>query len=430
VGTRVRALGFFLPQCPGLGIVRTMSIIPSISDHFNEYLIGGASLITMLSIFASKALGRFAIPSLIAFLGIGMLAGSEGLGGIYFDNAWAAQFVGLVALAFIIFTGGFHTEWKQIRGLLKEGTVLSTIGVVLTAVMIGGFSSYLLKIPLPIGMLLGAIVSSTDAAAVFSVLRSRSIRLRGDMLALLEFESASNDPVAVLLTIGIIHYVMSEQATHQELVFMITQQIMVGLAAGYALGRLASLVMERMTLEYKGLYPVLLMSFVCLGYAITDVLGGSGFLAVYIMGICMGRTRFVHKASLQDFFDGLSWLSQIAMFVVLGLLVFPSRLITVWSSGLIIAFFIMFVARPASVFLTMLPFRMGIREKTLISWVGLRGSVPIVLATFPVVAGVPHAGKIFDIVFFIVLVSIAVQGVSIPWVTRWLGLESQDEYVV
>ncbi len=397
----------------------------SLGSYVNEYMIGGAAFIIMLSILVSRALGRFAIPSLAVFLGIGMLAGSEGLGGITFDNAWVAQFIGLLALAIIIFSGGFHTEWKEIRPLLKEGAALATVSVILTAIMIGAFAAYWIDIPIIGGMLLGAIVSSTDAAAVFSVLRSRNVNMRKDIRALLEFESASNDPMAVLLTIGVIEYIMSRHVGHNLFVLVMAQQIAVGLVVGYAFARATVFLLERIRLDYKGLYPVLLLSLVCITYALTDVLGGSGFLAVYVMGVTMGHRRFLHRALLQDFFEGLAWLSQIAMFVIMGLLVFPSRLATIWQHGLVIAAFIMFVARPASTMITLAPFRMGWRERVLISWTGLRGSVPILLATFPIVAGVPHADKIFDTVFFVVLISILVQGITIPPFARMLGLTEE-----
>lgn len=395
-------------------------------DHLNEYLIGGASFIVLLSLFASKAFGRFAIPSLAVFLGVGMLAGSEGLGGVFFDNAWVAQFVGVIALAIIIFSGGFHTEWKEVRPRLVPGALLSTLGVVLTAGMVGIFSSWLLRLPLATGLLLGAIVSSTDAAAVFSVLRSQNMPLRIDMRALLEFESASNDPMAVLLTVGVIHYIADGASAHFRVAPLMLQQVGVGLAVGYAMARASIVLIERVKLDFRGMYPVLLLALVCIDYALTDVLGGSAFLATYVTGVAMGCRRFLHKAALQDFFDGLTWLSQITMFVVMGLLVFPSQLVSVWWPALLIAAFIMFVARPASVLLMLLPFRMGWREKLFVSWVGLRGSVPIVLATLPILAGVAHADLIFDVVFFIVLVSVLVQGTSIPFLARGLGLNVEN----
>lgn len=394
-------------------------------DHTIEYILCSVALLLILSVLISKIVSRFAVPALLVFLVIGMLAGSEGFGGIYFDNAWMAQFIGVVALIFIIFSGGFNTNWKGIQPIIKEGCILSTVGVFITALSVGLFSNYVLSLPLSTCLLLGAIISSTDAAAVFSVLRSKSVNLKGNLSPLLEFESASNDPMAVLLTIGMIQVIGGADAGKGDFILFLVKQLAIGASAGFFMGKFISVTMKRLHLEYEGLYPPLVIALVLVTYGVTAILGGSGFLAVYIAGIILGQHRFLHKESLLHFHEGLAWLMQITMFVILGLLVFPSRLVGVIKEGLIISVFLVLAARPLSVFLPLIFSKTTLREKVFVSWVGLRGSVPIVLATFPLMADVPHADKIFNMVFFIVLTSILIQGTSIPFVAKWLKVDAK-----
>ncbi len=389
-----------------------------------EYLLIGTSSLLLLSIVASRFIGTWGIPSLLIFLVIGMLAGSDGPGGIYFDDPWAAQSLGVVALIFILFAGGLDTDWRQVRPVLGQGLVLSTLGVLLTALLVGLFVSYVLRFPLLEGLLVGAIVSSTDAAAVFGILRSRKVTLKGNLKPLLEFESGSNDPMAVFLTLGLIHLLTRPGSSAGFLIPMFLWQMALGGLGGYGAGRIAILIINHIRLEYEGLYPVLTMALTLLTYGGITWLGGNGFLAIYIAGLMMGNGNFIHKKSLIRFHDGLAWLMQIGMFLTLGLLVFPSRLVPVLGSGLLIAAFLMIAGRPVSVFLSLLFSPLGIREKTLISWVGLRGAVPIILATFPLLAGIPEADTIFNVVFFIVLTSVLLQGTSIPLVARWLKADA------
>ena len=394
-------------------------------DQTTEYIIFAVAILLILSIALSKAVSRLALPALLVFLAIGMLAGSEGLGGIYFDNPSVAQFIGVLALSLIIFAGGFHTKWDSIRPVMWTGIALSTVGVLITALVVGTLSSYLFEMPFKYCLLLGAIVCSTDAAAVFSVLRSRKVNLKGSLAPLLEFESASNDPMAVLLTIGFIQVIMGADASSWMFVLFFIKQLVFGAVAGYLIGRIAIWLMHHFKLEYEGLYPPLLISLVLFAYSATALIGGSGFLAVYIAGIMMARSEFPRKKSLMEFHDGLAWMMQIMMFVILGLLVFPSELVKVAVPGLIISAVLMFVARPVSVFLPLVFSKStSLRERTLISWVGLRGSVPIVLATFPLLAGVPYADVIFNVVFFIVLTSVLVQATSISFIARRLKLDA------
>ena len=389
-----------------------------------EHVLVAASVLLLLSVLASKASAKLGVPALLLFLALGMLAGSDGPGGIYFDNARLAQSLGVVALALILFSGGLDTEWSSVRAVLWQGLALSTLGVFVTTLLIGVFAKLVLGFSLLEGLLLGAIVSSTDAAAVFSVLRARSAGLKGHVAPLLELESGSNDPMAVFLTTGIIGMMTSGEAGPLTLVPMFIQQMALGAALGYGLGKLIITIINHLRLEYEGLYPVLTLSLILLTYGAAASLGGNGFLAVYIAGLVMGKEDFIHKRSVMRFHDGLAWLMQITMFLTLGLLVFPSHLLPVAGLALSVALFLMLAARPISVFVALSLSRLQLNEKMFISWVGLRGAVPIVLATFPLLAGLPKAEMLFDLVFFIVLTSILLQGTSIPLFARLLALDT------
>lgn len=388
-----------------------------------EYLLLGASILLLVSVLASKASSRLGIPVLLLFLAIGMFAGSDGPGGIHFDNPSLAQSLGVVALAFILFAGGLDTEWASVQSQLGRGVVLSTLGVAITAGLVGLFATTVVGFSWLEGLLIGAIVSSTDAAAVFAVMRSRDVSLRKPLKSLLELESGSNDPMAVFLTIGLISLITGASTSVLDLVSMFIRQMVVGAAIGYGTGKLMVVLINRLRLEYDGLYPVLTLSLVLLTYSGSAWLGGNGFLAVYLAGLMMGNRDFIHKRSLLRFHDGLAWLMQIAMFIALGLQVFPTQLVPVAGIGLFFALFLMIFARPVAVFLTLAFTRLSLREKTMIAWVGLRGAVPIVLATFPLLAGIPQAAMMFNLVFFIVLTSVLLQGTSIPLVARWLQVD-------
>ena len=390
---------------------------------FTDYILVGISLVLLLSVFASKVAERFGIPALLLFLALGMLIGSEGVGGIYFDDAALAQFIGVVALAFILFSGGVSTEWNAVRPVLQQGAILSTVGVFLTALIMSVFAQALLGFSFLHGLLLGSIVSSTDAAAVFSILRSKSLGLKGRLRHLLELESGSNDPMAVLLTIVAIQLITQAITSLPTLIFFFVRQMILGAVFGYGMGKGMVYLVNRLRLGYKGLYPVLTLSLVLLTYGLTEFVGGNGFLAVYLAGIIAGNQDFIHKKSLMHFHDGMAWLMQITMFLTLGLLVFPSQLIPIAGMGMLLTGCLMFVARPLSVIVCSLPFSTGWREKTFISWVGLRGAVPIILATYPYLAKLPQADLIFNIIFFIVLTSVLFQGTSVPLAARWLQVD-------
>jgi potassium/hydrogen antiporter len=387
--------------------------------HIEPLLIVACALV-LLSVVASKASSRFGVPALLLFLAIGMAAGSEGVGGISFDDAGLARSVGVVALALILFSGGLDSHIAGIRPILARGVVLSTLGVLVAATLTGLFAAVAADLPLLQALLLGAVVSSTDAAAVFSVLRTRNVGLPGAVRDLLEFESGSNDAMAVFLTVSLIGLIDDPGKAAWSPAGEFVLQMGLGGALGYAMGKGTTWAINRARLDHEGLYPVLSLALVLLTYSLTAVVGGNGFLAVYVAGIVMGSSVYLHKRSLTRFHDGLAWLMQITMFLTLGLLVFPSRLVPVIGVGLLVSAFLIFVARPASVYLSLAGSRFSLREQTLIGWIGLRGAVPIILATFPLVAGVPHSERLFSIVFFIVLVSAVLQGTTIPVVARWL----------
>lgn len=397
-----------------------------------EYALLGAALLLLVSIISSKISGKLGIPVLLLFLIVGMLAGSEGPGGIYFDNAWIAQFLGVVALVFILFAGGLDTDWKSVRPVLGMGLSLATVGVLISAALVGLLAGFALGFSPLEGLLLGAIVSSTDAAAVFAVLRSKGINLKDRLAPLIELESGSNDPMAVFLTAGLTELLARPQqsglALGVSLLGLVPEfalEMALGSILGYLLGQATVLLINRIRLDYEGLYPVLTLSLMLLVYGGTATVGGNGFLAVYIAGLVVGNSDFVHKRSLTRFHDGIAWLMQIAMFLALGLLVFPSRIIPVVGSGVVVALFLMFVARPASVFAALSFARIDWREKAFVGWVGLRGAVPIILATFPLLAGIPNASLIFNLVFFIVLFSVLLQGTTLGPVARWLRVEAR-----
>ncbi len=389
-----------------------------------EQILLGAAALLIVSVIASKASGQLGVPALVLFLAIGMLAGSEGVGGIYFDNAQIAQAIGVVALAFILFSGGLDTNWQAVRPVLWPGLALSTVGVVLTAGGVGLFATLVLGTTPAEGLLLGAIVSSTDAAAVFAVLRARGVHLKWPLEPLLELESGSNDPMAVLLTLGLTRLLIAPGTSLLDLGILFVQQAVLGLLFGYVIARLAIIIINRICLGYDGLYSVLTIAVVLVSYAAPAALGGSGFLSTYVAGLVMGRYDFVHKRSLSRFHDGLAWLMQIAMFLTLGLLVFPSQLIPMTGMALLTAAVLTLVARPIAVFVTLLPFRLDTRAKLFVSWVGLRGATPIVLATFPLLAGVPNANALFNLVFFVVITSVLVQGTTVPFISRLLKLNA------
>lgn len=388
-----------------------------------EQVLLAVALLLVLSIAASKASGRLGVPALLVFLALGMLAGSDGIGGIEFNNAAQAQALGVVALVFILFAGGLETNWRFVKRSVWRAASLATFGVIATALIVAWFAWAFLHMSPAGGFLIGAIISSTDAAAVFAILRARGVKLDEDIAATLEVESGSNDPMAVFLTTGAIQLLLDSNLPVWTLAISFVREMSLGAIVGLAAGWLAVRMLNGIQLEYDGLYPVLTIAVVMMTYSLTDLIGGNGFLAVYLAGIVMGNHNFIQRRTLTRFHDGIAWLMQIAMFLTLGLLVFPKQLLTVTGISLATAGVLMFVARPIATFLGLALSNLNVREKTVIAWVGLRGAVPIILATFPLLAGVPQAQTIFHIVFFVVLTSVIVQGTTLGVVARWLRVD-------
>lgn len=387
-----------------------------------DYLLLTGAILLLLSILLAKSLDKIGIPTLLLFIGIGMLAGSEGIGGIYFDDPSLAQSIGIISLVFILFSGGLDTNWKETKIAVKPAFTLATLGVVVTAVIIALFVMLIFKTTFLWGLLIGSIISSTDAAAVFSILRVGNVNLKRDLKPTLELESGSNDPMAVFLTVGTIELLLNADKSFVDLIIYFALQFFVGAIIGLAFGKFMVYLINKLKFSYEGIYPVFALALCFLIYSVPTLVSGSGFLAVYIAGIIVGNSKIVHQKALIRFFDGLAVLSQIAMFLTLGLLVFPSRLMDVLWTGLLVSGILIFVARPISVFITLIPFKYNLKEKTFISWVGLRGAVPIILATFPLIMGVENSNLIFNLVFFVVLTSSLVQGWSLKFVSKKLDL--------
>ena len=392
-----------------------------------DHIIFLSAVLAILGVLASKLSPRFGVPVLVLFLGVGMLAGEDGIGRIFFDNADAAHAIGTFALILILFDGGLQTSKKSILQAWKPAALLATLGVVGTAVLTGVAAMIILDLPLYKGLLLGAIVGSTDAAAVFSVLRNAGIRIPAKIKSTLELESASNDPMAIFLTIGLITLIQDSTTKPLDLLFLFASQMGVGAAVGLVIGGIAVWLFRRVTLMAIGLYPVFVMLFGVLAFGLAANLNGSGFLATFITGVIVGNSRFAYQRNTFVFLDGLAWLGQIAMFVILGLLVTPTELFVNWKECLLIAFVLIFIARPLVVMPILLLSKFSFKASLLISWVGLRGSVPIILAIFPLIFGMPYAELIFNVVFFIVLISALLQGSTLPFAARKLGLVLDDE---
>jgi cell volume regulation protein A len=395
-----------------------------------ELILFVISILFFLSILASKAGYKFGVPALLLFLAVGMLFGSDGLG-IQFENIQVAQAIGTISLCIILFSGGMDTKISDIRPIIAQGVVLATIGVFLTAILTGiliwwvlGMTMESMGIGLLTSLLLAATMSSTDSASVFSILRSKNLNLKNNLRPMLELESGSNDPMAYILTITLIDIAtMGSQPNYLVAFGTLLFQLAVGAIAGYALGKLAVRVINKLDIDNASLYPILVFTFCIFIFSATFFLKGNGYLAVYVGGLVIGNTRFVHKRSSVNFFDGMAWISQLLMFLTLGLLVNPHELVPIIVPGLIISFLMILVTRPLSVFISLLPFRkMSLKDKTFVSWVGLRGAVPIIFAIILLAENVPHARLMFNLVFFCTLVSLIVQGSTLSQMAVWLGL--------
>ncbi|WP_405396539.1 potassium/proton antiporter [Maribacter sp. Asnod2-G09] len=391
----------------------------------NILLVG--SILLFISIIVGKTSYKFGVPTLILFLAIGMLAGSDGIGGIQFDDPKLAQFIGIVSLNFILFSGGLDTNWKAVKPILKEGIMLSTLGVLLTALTLGTFVYYVTDFTIYESMLLGSIVSSTDAAAVFSILRSKNLALKSNLRPTLELESGSNDPMAYVLTLAFLTLVINQDLSVLSIIPLFLKQMILGGIGGFAFGKLSEIIINKIKLGFEGLYPVLVIALMFITFSATDAVGGNGFLAIYICAVYLGNQDLIHKSTILKMFDGMAWLMQIVLFLTLGLLVFPSQIVPYLGIGLLISVFLILIARPVSVFLSLMFFKMKIGRRFYISWVGLRGAVPIVFATYPLLAGIDKANIIFSIVFFISVSSVLIQGTTLSIFAKWLNVALPDE---
>lgn len=391
-----------------------------------------ASVLLFFSLIAGKTGYKFGVPTLLLFLFIGIIAGSGGLG-IEFSSPQLAQYIGVVALNIILFSGGLDTRISELRPIVREGVVLATVGVLLTALITGLFIYWLtnsilqsITFSLLESLLLAGIMSSTDSASVFSILRSKNLTLKQNLRPLLELESGSNDPMAYMITIVLIQLLNTPEISGWMVLLKFLQQLLFGAGAGYLLGKYAVRLINKISLDNDALYSVLMITVMFFIYGFTAIIGGNGFLAVYIGGLMIGNHKVVHRRSMMRFFDGLTWLFQIIMFLSLGLLVEPRELLPIAGVGIIVGLFMILVSRPLSVFISLTPFRnLTTKARVFTSWVGLRGAVPIIFATYPWINDVPQAKMMFNIVFFITILSLMVQGTTVSLMAKWLGLSKE-----
>lgn len=387
------------------------------------------SVLIFISILVGRIGNKLGVPALLLFLGVGMLFGSDGFG-IKFDNMEMAEAIGTVALCIILFSGGMNTKFKEIKPIIGQGITLATVGVLLTAGITGLFAWWLsgllvpsMGITLLTAFLLSSVMSSTDSAAVFAILGENS-NLKNNLKPTLEFESGSNDPMAYMLTITFIDLIkVGGQPDIPNVILSIIIQLVIGAAAGLLIGKLGVKILNKIKINNEVYYPIIVLTICIFIFSSTYFVNGNGYLAVYIGGLIIGNSKFVTKRTTFKLFDAIAWLSQMVMFLTLGLLVNPKELLPVAIPALLIGLFMIFVARPLSVFISLLPFRkVTFKDKVFISWVGLRGAVPIIFAILPFTAGIPHAGFIFNIVFFITLLSVLLQGTLLTKVAGWLDL--------
>ncbi|MEQ2528699.1 potassium/proton antiporter [Robertmurraya yapensis] len=382
-----------------------------------------AATFLIVGVLTTKFSSRLGVPSLVLFIMVGIIMGSDVLGIIYFDNAQLAQMIGILALIIILFEGGIQTSWKSVKPVIAPSLSLATIGVLITSGIVALAAKFILDIGWLESILFGAIVGSTDAAAVFAVLKGQNIKPR--IAATLEAESGSNDPMAVLLTISAIELLMNPEASIMSMIGLFIVQIVVGLLLGLVFGKLAVTALNKINLDSSGLYPVFAIAFALLTYGATAFLKGSGLLAVYIAAIIIGNAENIaYKHSIFRFSEGFAWMMQILMFVILGLLVFPSQLFTwdILSKGLLMSMILMLIARPIAVYLSTIKMGFSKNELVFLSWAGLKGAVPIVLATYPLLAHVEGSSLIFNVVFFVVLTSCLIHGSTITMLAQKLGL--------
>lgn len=387
-------------------------------------LLTAAGILLLAAVLLSPLSQRLGVPIMLVFLVVGMLAGEEGPGGIPFEDYALSFHLGTLALVLILFDGGLNTRLSTLRSTAGPALLLATFGVVVTAALTAA-GGLLLGLEPAVAVLAGCVVSSTDAAAVFSVLRGGGIRLRGRTAALLEVESGINDPMAMLLTVVGTEAFVAQQTGVATTVGFFVSQLSFGLLGGVCVGMLGRFLLRHARLPVAGLFPAVTVALALVAYGLPSLVNGSGLLSVYVAAVLIGDGRMPYRAWALRVHDALAWLAQLAMFLMLGLLVFPSALVPISDEALEIAAVLALVARPVAVLLSLLPFRFAWRERVFVSWVGLRGAVPIILATYPVLRGVPHGTEIFNVVFFFVLANAIVQGGSVAWLARRLGLAAE-----
>ncbi len=397
-----------------------------------QHMIILISILMLFCIFASKYLSRFGVSILLVFVGIGMFMGSDGLIGIKFDNPFLTKEIGNVALCFILFYGGMDFQWRMGKSIVARGIALSTVGVLITTAGVGAIAYYATSMTLLECLLLGAIVSSTDAASVFSTLRSQKITLKGKLAPLLEFESGSNDPMSYLLTVVLISINLNPSFSPGSIAAILAAEVIFGMLVGLFAGFFSVWLLNRIRLDVDGFYPIFGIALVLFLYAFTMTIGGNYFLAIFVTGLIIGNSSFILKMRFIRFFDGQSWLMQIVLFVTLGLQVFPSQLGEVALPGIIISVLLILVVRPLAVIPILSLFRVPIKEQIFISLVGFRGAASIVFATYPLIAGIGAANQIFNIVFFIALSSIIIQGTLLRPLARKMNFveDASRDYVL
>ena len=388
-----------------------------------------ASLVLLISITSSKVLYKFGVPILLIFIVLGMLFGSDGIVGIYFSDYELTKEISSMALVIIMFYGGFGTKWSTAKPCAVSSILMSTLGVIITASLTGIFSHYVLGTTLLEGLLIGAVVASTDAASVFAILRSQKLNLKGSLAPLLEVESGSNDPIAYMATLSIL--ILMDNKGIDVLFPIVIKQILFGILVGSLLAKFTIYLIKRVKFEIKGFYPIFILAIAILSYSLSEYLGGNGYLSVYMSGIILGNTTHLpYKKSLFQFFDCISWIMQITLFFMLGLLAFPSKLISIIGISVPISIFMIFVARPLATFIVLYPFKYSLKEKIFISWVGLRGAASIVFAIYATTYGVNMQYDIFHIVFFVALFSVSIQGTLLPKVAKKLNLVDDSTLVL
>ena len=407
-----------------------------------DWLMGIAGFLLIVSIFANRISDRFGIPGLLLFLGIGMLAGTDGVGKIQFSNARLSNYIGTVALTFILFSGGLETKWNEVKPVVVRGSVLSTAGVFLTAFFLFVCAYYLIGLSFEVALLLSVIVSSTDAPAVFAIMRTSGMHLKTGLKPILEFESGSNDPMANILTILFIQVIQVGHMSfgHSAAITILTAdsysaaamlsdfvlQMAIGLGLGLAVGFGVGRFLQKWCLVYQGLYPVFGVGVVLVTFSLTQLLHGNGFLAVYLCGIVLGNTPFMYRRHLIRFQDSLAWIMQIGMFLILGLLVNPHEFNGIMLVSFACSLALMFVARPAAVFICLFKSGYTLNEKLFISWAGLKGAVPIILATYPLMERFPNSQFLFNLIFFLVIISVLFQGKTLAPLAHRLKLEDRN----